>query len=231
MPATIVSRNFTDIARQLSNGNIGVLGTMERKLRVRVFSGHNSSQKLSFRLSAAIEEAVNHETRVIYCLKSCNIFSMSNLRFDTLLNRFSVPLFPKPQNQEAGPSGSDSGGLLADLLEGARRRNLSPNSLVAYERTWRAFLAWAAASSLDPRGLPFPQALEIYRLLGKENGKGVLRRGDPRRSASHHLQVKAALALLSKLKASALIDALPDQFASRLGFAVQLCRSVLGTFL
>jgi hypothetical protein len=33
---------------------------------------------------------------------------------------------------------------LADLLEGARRRNLSVNSLAAYERTWRAFLAWAA---------------------------------------------------------------------------------------
>jgi hypothetical protein len=30
---------------------------MEQKTRVRVFSGHNSSQKLSFRLSAAIEEA------------------------------------------------------------------------------------------------------------------------------------------------------------------------------
>ena len=39
---------------------VGVLGTMEQKTRVRVFSGHNSSQKLSFRLSAAIEEAVNH---------------------------------------------------------------------------------------------------------------------------------------------------------------------------
>jgi hypothetical protein len=47
-------------------------------------------------------------------------------------------------------AGSDSGGLLADLLEGARRRNLSANSLAAYERTWKAFLAWAAAASLDP---------------------------------------------------------------------------------
>jgi hypothetical protein len=41
-------------------------------------------------------------------------------------------------NEEAGPLGSDSGGLLADLLEGARRRNLSSNSLLAYERTWSA---------------------------------------------------------------------------------------------
>jgi hypothetical protein len=32
------------------------------------------------------------------------------------------------------------------LLEGARRRNLSANSRAAYERTRRAFLAWAAAA-------------------------------------------------------------------------------------
>ena len=59
------------------------------------------------------------------------------------------------------------GGLLADLLEGARRRNLSANSLTAYERTWRALLAWAAAASLDPRALSFPTALEGYRFLGE----------------------------------------------------------------
>ena len=70
-------------------------------------------------------------------------------------------------NQEAGPSGSDSGGLLADLLEGARRRNLSANSLAAYERTWTRFLAWAAAAGFDPRSLPFPTALEAYRFLGE----------------------------------------------------------------
>ena len=42
----------------------------------------------------------------------------------------------------AGPSGSDSGGLLADLLEGARRRNLSANSLAAYERIGKVSCAW-----------------------------------------------------------------------------------------
>jgi hypothetical protein len=62
-------------------------------------------------------------------------------------------------NREAGPSGSDSGGLLADLLEGARRRNLSANSLAAYERTWTRFLAWTAAASFDPRSLPFPDTV------------------------------------------------------------------------
>jgi hypothetical protein len=39
-------------------------------------------------------------------------------------------------NEEAEPKGSDFAGLLADLLEGARRRNLSANNLAAYERTW-----------------------------------------------------------------------------------------------
>jgi hypothetical protein len=48
---------------------------------------------------------------------------------------------------------SDIQGLSADLIEAARRRNLSANSLAAYERTWTRFLAWAAASSFDPRSL------------------------------------------------------------------------------
>ena len=79
------------------------------------------------------------------------------------------------KNIESEPSGSDSGGLLADLLEGARRRNLSENSLAAYERTWRAFLAWAAAASFDPRSLPFPTALEAYRFLGDGKGPASLK--------------------------------------------------------
>jgi hypothetical protein len=60
----------------------------------------------------------------------------------------------KPQNQEGGLQGSDIQGLSADLLEAARRRNLSANSLAAYERTWTRFLAWAAALNFDPRSLP-----------------------------------------------------------------------------
>jgi hypothetical protein len=85
------------------------------------------------------------------------------------------------ENEEPKPSGSDIGGLLADLLEGARRRNLSSNSLAAYERTWRAFLAWAAAAGLDPRVLSFPTAPEAYRFLGE--GK----------SAASLKQIRAAL--------------------------------------
>jgi integrase len=90
------------------------------------------------------------------------------------------------ENEEAGPSGSDSGGLLADLLEGARRRNLSVNSLAAYERTWTRFLAWAAASNFDPRSLPFPTALEAYRFLGE--GK----------NATSLKQIRAALSFAYK---------------------------------
>jgi hypothetical protein len=71
------------------------------------------------------------------------------------------------ENEEVKPSGSDVGGLLADLVEGTRRRNLSANSLAAYERTWKAFLAWAAAASLDPRALSFATAPEAYRFLGE----------------------------------------------------------------
>jgi hypothetical protein len=90
------------------------------------------------------------------------------------------------ENQEAGPKGSDSGGLLADLLEGARRRNLSANSLAAYERTWRTFLAWAAAASLDPRALSFPTALEAYRFLGEGKNAASLK------------QIRAALSFAYK---------------------------------
>jgi integrase len=68
----------------------------------------------------------------------------------------------------------------------SRRRNLSANSLAAYERTWRALLAWAAAANLDPRGLPFPEALEIYRFLGKEKGPASLK------------QIRAALSFAYK---------------------------------
>ena len=44
----------------------------------------------------------------------------------------------------------------------------------SYERTWRAFLAWATAASLDPRALSFPTALEGYGFLGEgKNGASL----------------------------------------------------------
>ena len=89
-------------------------------------------------------------------------------------------------NIEDGLQGSDIQGLSADLLEAARRRNLSAKSLAAYERTWRALLAWAAAASLDPRSLPFPCALEAYRFLGEGKNAASLK------------QIRAALSFAYK---------------------------------
>jgi site-specific recombinase XerD len=90
------------------------------------------------------------------------------------------------ENDELKPSGSDSSELLADLLEGACGRNLSENSVMAYERTWRTFLAWAAAASMDPRALSFPTTPEAYRFLGE--GK----------NAANLKQIRAALSFAYK---------------------------------
>jgi site-specific recombinase XerD len=90
------------------------------------------------------------------------------------------------ENIEDRPQGSDIQGLSADLLEAARRRNLSGNSLTAYDRTWRQFLAWAATSSFDPRSLPFPTALEAYRFLGEGKNAASLK------------QIRAALSFAYK---------------------------------
>ena len=75
------------------------------------------------------------------------------------------------ENIEDRPQGSDVHELSADLLEAARRRNLSKNSLAAYERTWTRFLAWAAASSFDPRGLPSETARSCFLAPGPATRK------------------------------------------------------------
>ena len=84
------------------------------------------------------------------------------------------------------PKGCEPQSLLADLLEAARRRNLSTNSLLAYRRTWTQFLAWAAASSFDPRNLPAPAAQEAYGWLGEKKGAATIK------------QIRAALAFAYK---------------------------------
>jgi integrase len=90
------------------------------------------------------------------------------------------------ENIEESPQGSDIQGLLADLIEAARRRNLSANGLAAYERTWTWFLAWAAAAGFDPRSLPFPTALDAYRFLGEGKNAASLK------------QIRAALSFAYK---------------------------------
>jgi hypothetical protein len=85
------------------------------------------------------------------------------------------------ENDEAGPSGSDLGGLLADLLEGARRRNLSENSLAAYERTWRRFsLGRPPQASIRELFLFLPRKRTgFYSSGGEERAK---HQADPRRA-------------------------------------------------
>jgi integrase len=78
--------------------------------------------------------------------------------------------------------GGDS--LLERVTAAAEERHLSHNSLLAYRRTWLKIIAWAAAEGLALETLPPERVVDFY----EEATRG--------RSASHHLQVKAALALL-----------------------------------
>jgi hypothetical protein len=73
--------------------------------------------------------------------------------------------------------------LLERVTATAEERQLSPNSLFAYRRTWLRIIAWAAAEGLVLEALPVERVGEFY----EEATRG--------RSASHHLQVKAARAL------------------------------------
>jgi hypothetical protein len=66
----------------------------------------------------------------------------------------------------------------------AEERQLSHNSLLAYRRTWLKIIAWVAAEGLVLETFPPERVGEFY----EEATRG--------RSASHHLQVKAALAHL-----------------------------------
>ena len=74
--------------------------------------------------------------------------------------------------------------LLKRITAAAKERQLSQNSLLAYRRTWLKIIAWAAAEGLLLKTFPVERVGEFY----EEATSG--------RSASHHLQVKAALALL-----------------------------------
>jgi hypothetical protein len=73
--------------------------------------------------------------------------------------------------------------LLERVITAAEERHLSQNTLT-YQRTWLKVIAWSAAEGLVLQALPEDRAGQFYE--GATRG----------RSASHHLQVKAALALL-----------------------------------
>jgi integrase/recombinase XerC len=74
--------------------------------------------------------------------------------------------------------------LLERVTTAAHERRLSQNTLIAYRRTWLKLIAWSATEGLALETMPSERAGEFY----VEATRG--------RSASYHLQVKAALALL-----------------------------------
>ena len=73
--------------------------------------------------------------------------------------------------------------LLERVTAAAEERKLSHNSLLAYRRTWLKIIAWSAAEGL------------VLETLLSERGGEFYEEATRGRSASHHLQVKAALAL------------------------------------
>ena len=81
--------------------------------------------------------------------------------------------------------------LLERVTAAAEERHLSQNTLTAYRRTWLRLIAWSAAEGLALQALSSERAGEFY----EEATRG--------RSASLHLQVKAALALVYYVLGSA----------------------------
>jgi site-specific recombinase XerD len=103
--------------------------------------------------------------------------------FSSVFLASSIGNLVQPEKEGEGSMGEDS--LLERVTTAAEERHLSQNTLTAYRRTWLKLIAGAAAEGLALETLPSDRAGEFY----KEATRG--------RSASHHhLQVKAALALL-----------------------------------
>ena len=92
--------------------------------------------------------------------------------------------FRASRKKKGGKRAVSEDSLLERVTAAAEERHLSQNTLTAYRRTWLKLIAWAAAEGLVLETLPAERAGEFY----EEATRG--------RSASHHLQVKAALALL-----------------------------------
>lgn len=85
--------------------------------------------------------------------------------------------------------------LLERVCAAAQERRLSAHTLTAYRRTWLKIFAWAAAEGMALEGLPRINAGTFYEEATRN------------RSASHHLQVKAALAFLFR------VLGVPDPFS------------------
>jgi hypothetical protein len=90
--------------------------------------------------------------------------------------------------------------FLERVTAAAEERRLSQNTLIAYRRTWLKLIAWSTAEGLALATLPLNRAGEFY----EEATCG--------RSASHHLQVKAALPVEELIKAVLRPDPSKDAF-------------------
>jgi hypothetical protein len=131
----------------------------------------------------------------------------------------------------SAPVAEDS--LLERVTAAGEERHLSQNTLTAYRRTWLKLIAWAAAEDLALGTLPPDRAGQFY----EESTRG--------RSASHHLQVKAALALLydvlgsinpfaecaspnSRLRKSSCVITLPRNWDSSCASCAKIVVATLG---
>ncbi len=99
--------------------------------------------------------------------------------------------------------------LLQRLIAAAEQRQLAANTLIAYRRTWIAVISWASAEDTTLATLPMDKARQFYECATRG------------RSASHHLQLKAALALLYKVLGA------PNPFAECLAPKFQIEKTEL----
>ena len=77
--------------------------------------------------------------------------------------------------------------LLQRVMDASAQRQLSPHTLRAYRRTWKRLIVTCQSRGLALETLPFDLAQQLY----SEITKG--------RSASLHLQVRAAIGLLYEI--------------------------------
>ena len=99
--------------------------------------------------------------------------------------------------------------LLAAVTSAAEQRQLSENTLIAYRRTWLKIISWASAEDTTLATLPTERARQFYECATRG------------RSASYHLQLKAALALLYK------VLSVPNPFAECLAPKFQIEKTEL----
>lgn len=108
---------------------------------------------------------------------------------------------------EANCAEDSSDSLLQRVTSAAEERQLAANTVTAYRRAWLKVIAWATAEDATLATLPKERARIFYESATRD------------RSASHHLQFKAAVALLYKVLGA------PNPFAECLAPKFQIERT------